>query len=396
MITRISTIEELQRIFIESVINNTDSVTKVTPNSILSGIGFGVSNISQRAMKDIALVESRLDLDIAYGQYLDQIASNYGISRGGTSKSTTYVRLVGDEGTNYSVEDNIFTSTDGFVFELENSVTIGNLEYTYAKVKSVDGGAATNVAPNSITTVSNAPTGHRYVINEFMAQGGRDVENDLMFRRRLKNTLNGVSLGTIEQLTQIFQKTNPDILTCLHGGYNNVGQVILYVVTQNGVSLSLSERNSLIEDSRKFLSLSDLNPFGSNSFNIEIKNVEYYPIDISFRCELFQNVNSDDVRISIQNRIAKLFNPLNYNPLEKIQWDDLLQIVKSTEGVKYVADQTFVPSSDFSIPIFQLPRLRGFLMSDISGNIIQDVQGNLNPVFYPNNLDFNFQNTLIL
>ena len=37
----------------------------------------------------------------------------------------------------------------------------------------------------------------------------------------------------------------------------------------------------------------------------------------------------------------------------------------------------------------------GFQMLDLKGNMIIDLQGNLNPVYYPNIMDFSYQATVL-
>jgi len=63
-----------------------------------------------------------------------------------------------------------------------------------------------------------------------------------------------------------------------------------------------------------------------------------------------------------------------------------LQIVKNVVGVDYVPDEFFSPNTDIELPIGQLPRIRGFIMRDLSGNILFDSGNNLAPIFYENGL----------
>ena len=78
-----------------------------------------------------------------------------------------------------------------------------------------------------------------------------------------------------------------------------------------------------------------------------------------------------------------------------MEWDDLLQIVKEHPNVKYISDTSFFPREDVTIPIGKLPRIRGFILMDLNGNILEDNAGNINPVFYPTQADFSFQQTVL-
>ena len=69
MITKITTIEEFEQLFVETLLNNTNEVTKVTKHSTLSGISYGVAKVAQKVLKEIALVETHLFPENAYGSH---------------------------------------------------------------------------------------------------------------------------------------------------------------------------------------------------------------------------------------------------------------------------------------------------------------------------------------
>jgi hypothetical protein len=78
-------------------------------------------------------------------------------------------------------------SNEGINFTLAEDFTMTNLSgYDYIQVRSSTLGSQTNVSANSISSVSPKPTGHIYVINEYMADGGSDIESDELFRKRIK------------------------------------------------------------------------------------------------------------------------------------------------------------------------------------------------------------------
>jgi hypothetical protein len=99
---RPSTSQERKLLFLETVLNNTDEVSKISDEAILSGIGAGVSKVAAKAEKDIILAVSQLFPDTAFGDQLDQVAANFGISpRFGALGSSTYIRISGVAGTQY-------------------------------------------------------------------------------------------------------------------------------------------------------------------------------------------------------------------------------------------------------------------------------------------------------
>jgi len=396
MYTEISTIEELKQLFIEGLLNHTNKVTKVDNLSVLSGISYGAAKTSQKAIKDIALLEARVFPDSAYSTYLDDVAENNGISpRFTASGSSCYLRLVGTPGTTYVQFINTFTGDGGIVFDLEGTVTIGADGYTYAKVRSQSSGVKTNVLGLAIKTVSPVPSGHQYVINEYKATGGRDAEDDNLFRQRIKNGPNILSRGTIAMLEQVFMKINSNVLRVFYNGIDSLGKVVLAVLTQNGISLTAAELNTLLLQGQEYFALTELKTFGTQTFGIYLQNQLFQPVDISFRVELFSSVNPDDVRKEIQIKFAKKYDFRYWDSTMRVEWDDLLQLVKDTNGVKYVPDQWFYPNNDVIIDKNKLPRFRGFLMIDLAGHIISNSSGSLSPVFYPNQADFSYAQTVL-
>jgi hypothetical protein len=395
MITRISTINELKQIYAEILLNKTNKITKVADQSIVNGVAYGVAKVAQKALKDIALVETHLFPDYAFGQHLDDIAQKNGIApRFGASSSSTYLRLVADVGTIYLATTNKFIGS-GILYELTEDITIGSEGYVYAKVRSESIGSKTNLSALSINKVTPTPSGHIFVTNEYEARGGRDSEDDTSFRIRIKEGANVASRTTLSYITQVMMKFNTDVLRVYNYGVNAQNQSILAIATQNGIDLTVNELSELLDNIKGYLSLTDYNSTTNASIGVELRNVEYQQIDISFRAELIQTISADEIRKNIQIQISKYLDFRYWNPNQKVEWDDLLQIIKSNSNVKYVADSFFFPNQDIQVEIGKVPRIRGFIMLDLDGNLIEDNSGILDPIFYPNNIDFSFQQTVL-
>lgn len=396
MITKVTPIEELKQIFVEELFGHTSKVTKVSDESILNGVAFGCAKVGQKAMKDIAIVESHILPESAFGPHLDVIAERLGISPRFTELgSSVYLRLVGTPGTTYVPATHIFTSTSGITFKLVNTVVLPIHGFTYALVNSVETGEKSNVDPLTISTVAPIPAGHKYLINESRPIGGRDNESDEIFLRRIKEGPNILAKHTLSYLDQVLNKINDNVLKTFYQGVTPLGKNLIAVVTQNGAQLTVPELTALTVDSKPYFSMVDLQPYNDIYSGVEFTNMTWFPIDISMRVELDFAVNPDDVRKEIQIRISKYLDFRTWNPLDKVEWDTLLLLVKTTKGVKYVADQYFFPLVDLNVPKNTLPRLRGFMMMDLNGTVISNVSGTLNPVFYPSTPDFSFQATVL-
>lgn len=397
MITQVSTIEELKQIFVEVLLSKTDKVTKVSDESVLSGISYGVAKVGQKVLKEIAILEGHLFPDAAFGDYLDNSAEIFGVAqRFESASSYVYARVVGNPGTAYVAGTHIFSGASGITFSLQQNLTLGSHGWGYVKLRSDQLGDIANVDALTITKISPVPVGHRYVINEYKASGGRDIEQDDYFRKRIKEGANILAKGTLAMLEQVFMKINTNILKVYHQGFNENGEVILAVATQNGVDLTQQERDDLLEYGQAYFSLVELQSVGGINYGIQIKNVVYQLIDVSFRCDLWQGYSADDVRKDIQVKFSKYFDYRYWSESKgKVEWDNLLQLVKNTRGVRYVPDTYFTPNSDVAIEKYKLPLMRGFIMMDLDGNIISNVSGTLQPLYYPNNPDFSYWATIL-
>lgn len=395
-ITKLTTIEKLKEIFVEIFLDNTDKVTKVSDGSVLSGVAYGCAKAAQRTLKDVALIESQIFPDFAFGTYLDEVARMRGIdSRFGALGSSMYIRIVGDPGTQYVAGTHSFTGSSGVVFDLEQDFQIPAIGYGYAKVRSQTVGESTNVVALSINQVNPTPIGHSYVINEYKAVGGRDEEGDDVFRQRIKDGPNILATGTLSMIEQALMKINPNVLRVVHNGFDSNGKVLLSIVTQNGIDLSQSELDDILLKSERFLSLTEIKRSSQNTFGVNFQNIVWYPFDVSVRIDLYQNFDSDDVRREMQISIAKYLDHKLWESGDKLEWDDILGIVKNTEGVKYVYDNYFFITvydgvnpiitfqRDLPIPLQQIPRLQGFQLLDRNGALIINGDNTLNPIYYP-------------
>lgn len=395
MITKITDVEELKQIFVEALINNTDKVTKISDGSTLNGIAYGVAKLSQKVLKDVAIVESHLFPDTAVGEYLDNIAKLRGVAlRLGDSKGSTYVRVVGNPGTTYTQNVHVF-SGKGVNFDLEETIVIPDTGFTYAKVKSQQAGSRVNISSLSIIKVNPEPTGHKYCINEFRVVGGRDIEDDDLFRKRIKEEINILARGTLSYMEQVLRKINPDVLRLFNHGLNDVGDLVIGVASVNGSNFSTSELQEFLTKSEQYLSMNEFKPNGLNNYGIEFKNIKYFPIDISCRVDIDESFDLENVRKNIQLSLNRSVDWRYWKDGDIVDWIDLINSIKGTDGVKRVLDNHFYPNIHLNIPRGYLPRIRGFVMMNLQGVIIEDLTGNLKPNFYPSESDFAYQATVL-
>lgn len=387
MITKTSaTITNLKNLFIEMFLDKTAKVSNVADGSVVNATAFGVAKVAQKAMKDIAIKEAQIFPDTATGVYLDKAAALYGVSpRKGALGSSTYIRVSANPGTVYDTSVT-FVNKNGIRFQVDEALTVGGSGYGYVKVRSINAGYSTNVPPNSITNVSPQPQGHIECTNEYYAIGGRDSEDDETFRIRIKNNLNILSKNTIEYWTQTLSNIDDRVLKVMSAGLDEKGIYNLYVVSQNGIFFTEEELDTLLESAQGYFGISELNIEGK-VVGIGIKNIDWFYVGsergLDFRVQLQPDYDVSTVRQSIQVNLTKYLDFRFWTPGKIVEWDDLLDIVKKTDGVKYVPDEYFFPYYDQQVPANQLPRIRGFVMRDQDGNILYDSDSNLSPLFYP-------------
>ena len=387
MITKVSnTIANLKNLWIEMFLNKTDKVSNIADGSVLNAVAFGTAKVAQKAIKDIAIVEAQIFPTSATGTYLDKSAALFGVSpRKQALGSSTYIRVYAEPGTLYEV-GTTFISKNGIRFIVDKPFTVDNSGYGYVSVRSVITGSATNVEANSITQVSPRPLTHIECTNEYAAIGGRDYEDDETFRNRIINYNNRLSEETVESWTQIFQDLDDRILKVMNVGLGEDGKTHIYLVTQNGSFFTDDELEELLEKATPYFGLTELNLSGE-SVGIILENAKWMYVGgeqgIDFRVELSSNINIADARKNIQIAMTKYLDFRFWEAGKVVQWDDLLQVVKTAEGVKYVPDEYFFPYFDEEVPLNMLPRIKGFRMRDLEGNILYDSGSNLSNIFYP-------------
>jgi hypothetical protein len=387
MITKTAnTIANLKNLWIEMFLNKTDRVSNIADGSVLNGVAYGTAKVAQKAIKDIAIVEAQIFPKSATGEYLDKSAALFGVSpRKEALGSSTYVRVFAEPGTHYEVGTK-FISKNGVQFTVDQPFTVDKSGYGYISVRSVITGSATNVEANSITEVSPRPLTHIECTNEYAAIGGRDYEDDDTFRNRIINYNNKLSTDTMEGWTQIFQDLDSRILKVMNVGLGEDGKTHIYLVTQNGSFFTDDELEELLTKATPYFGLTELDLQG-NTLGIVIENAKWMYVGgeegVDFRVELSPNAVIADVRKNIQIAMTKYLDFRFWEAGKKVEWDDLLEVVKTAEGVKYVPDEYFFPYFDEEVPLNMLPRIKGFRMRDLEGNILYDSGSSLSNIFYP-------------
>ncbi len=391
-----SSLQERKAKFLETLLNHSDKVSKVSDHSVLGGIAYGVASLAGKAEKDIAIAVGQIYPQFSSGDNLDLVAENFGISpRMEGSPSTLWARVVGQPGIQYLPNVHTFYSSSGISFTPDKPFTMPSQGFGYLSLRSVVFGSSANIPPLTLTSLSPTLQGHQYVTNEVGAVGGRDVERDEDFRKRIQQGANLLSRNTVSGLEQYCISVNPLVSKIVHCGVNDNGKTVLGIVTINGTTLSTEELSFLSLKVKDRMAFTDLPSLGSSIKGFELVNVPLYPIDVSLRVKVDTTESIDNIRLNLMFNIQNYLLKLREKNYITVEWDDLLVIAKRTNGISYVSDQYFYPHSDINIPKNTFPILRGFRLLNLEGGLIVDFSGNLVPSFYPQQVDFQYQTQLI-
>lgn len=381
LLTKLYTITEFKQLAMTIFLNNTSNASKVSEGGVLNGFFFGLAKLGQKAMKEIAVLESQIFPEASSGSYLDTAATLFGVDDRLTAVgSSTYILVKGDEGTEYIPGVHKFTSKDGIEFAVTSDVVIGAEGIAYVPVKSLTTGVSANVQPHSITTVSPKPSGHDACVNEYMAIYGLDAESDTELKIRIKNKPNLVAQETLSRILMIVQTINENVIRLIATGINNQSQKELMVVLRNGGELYVSELSEIENQIRPYLGLSEIFSYGS-LIDIDVINTQWDYFDLDFRVDIDSSFSLTDVRKDIQVAVTKLYDFRLWDSTQRVEWDNLLEVVKGVDGVKYVSDGHFSPNADIIVATGRLPRIQGFIMRDLSGAILYQASEVLD-VFY--------------
>ena len=189
-------------------------------------------------------------------------------------------------------------------------------------------------------------------------------------------------------------KINDRVLLVHKGGVDSDNKLNLIVVPTNGQDFTEEEFNEILNRSQEFLSLNEL-LIETPDFPLKLKNVDWLTVDVDFRVNIDPSFDKDEIRRQIQIKISKLFDYRYWKYGEKIEWENILYSIKGVDGVRYVPDNYFYPQADINVPKYRLPRLRGFIMRDLDGNIIVDNYSVLSSFNYPNNPDISYQSSVL-
>ena len=386
LITDVQTIADLKALYTETFLNHTSKISKISDLSVLNAHAFGIAKAFQKDLKDTAILESQIFPELSSGAYLDNAAKLIGaVSRLSAAGSSTFVLVYASPNTIYIPGVSAFTSNQGVTFNITDLVIVGANGYAYIPVRSSSVGVSTNVDPLTINKIVQPPTGHISCTNEYAAIGGRDAENDEDFKLRLSTYQQFAATNSHDNILDNCRLLDNDILDIRRAGYTEDGKILISLVTCNGKAYSQDELSAFEIDLKNFMAVSDVDD-QAGVLGVKLQNVQWHIVGgatygIDFRVDIASGYTEPNIRKAIQIQLTKYFDFRFWNKT-KIDWTDLLQIVKNIKGVKYVPDDYFLPNMDSTIEAYSLPRIVKFVMRDMSGNILYNNNSAILPIYY--------------
>jgi uncharacterized phage protein gp47/JayE len=153
-----------------------------------------------------------LNLNRASGFVLDDLGSLFLIERQAATNTTTTVILSGVAGTIIPAGTRLQT-TAGDIFTNAQSYTIGSDGSVVAQYSSVETGEVPCVA-GTLTIILDAVNGLETANNPSAPVLGKDLESDMDYRNRIKNSLNINSIAILSAI-----KSNLDAVSGVVGSY---------------------------------------------------------------------------------------------------------------------------------------------------------------------------------
>ena len=176
----------------------------------------------QQAVGLCALIANQINIDYATGQFLDGIGAFYGVVRLGATKTRVLATVSGVVGTVIPA-GSIAETTAGDRFYCENETTIPNGGSTTTYFLSEESGEIP-CATNTLINIVSQIIGWESIDNSAGADIGQNVESDLDYKIRIKNTrYNGNSL-----------------IQSIQGALNQVDNVKSSFVYDNGTSAAIT------------------------------------------------------------------------------------------------------------------------------------------------------------
>lgn len=220
----------------QSELNDRLGGIEITPESPAGRLVEMIAQMFSTVIGINAQNANQYNLDFASGQFLDAIASNFMLSRKGSSRSRVEVTLTGEAGTTIPAGSLAMTEDTRQTFSLDTDVTLPSPDggaliqsATGWMTATEDGPVACNVG--QLTIIQTRVNGWNSIVNNSAAQLGTVKESDTDLRNRIKASKPYGRCFTESCYARIMEISGVSSCAVLENGYG-------YEKLINGVVLS--------------------------------------------------------------------------------------------------------------------------------------------------------------
>lgn len=170
--------EQVEQEFKEAIAPDLD-VSPSTPQGRLIEVE---TTARKRTIENMAMLANMMNKDQAFGIWLDSLGATFGVERIGATRTRVSCTLTGTEGT-VIPENAQAKDTNGNIYYLENSVTIGESGTATADFLAMEKGAIECQA-GTLTEIVTAVLGWESITNASAGEKGYNEESDNEYRQR--------------------------------------------------------------------------------------------------------------------------------------------------------------------------------------------------------------------
>lgn len=256
----------------------------------------------QQAVGLCALVANQINIDYATGQYLDGIGAFYGVSRLGATRTRVLATVTGVQGTIIpagSIAET--TAGDRFYCENDTEIPLGGSTTTYFLAEEL---GEIPCATNALTEIVSQIIGWESVDNGAAADIGQNIESDLAYRQRIKNTrYNGNSL-----------------IQSIRGALNQVENVKSSFVYDNGTGSAITYDGISIP-AHSILIVVD----GGTDFDVASAILHKKSSGSGYAA-----ITDQDVTVNVLDGAYGVNYPVTFNRPEQLAFDIEIDVVQNT------------------------------------------------------------------
>lgn len=256
----------------------------------------------QQAVGLCALVANQINIDYATGQYLDAIGAFYGVSRIGATRTRVLADVAGVYGTIIPAGSIAATDAgDRFYAENDIEIPVGGSTSGYFLAEEL---GEIPCATHALSEIVTQVIGWESIDNGAAAQIGQNIESDLAFRKRIKNT----------------RYTGNSLIQSIQGALNQVENVKSSFVYDNGTNAAVTY-DGITVAAHSILIVVD---GGTNN------DVAKAILGKKSSGSAYTAISGQSVTVSVPDGAYGVNYPVTFNRPDQLAFDIVIDVVQNT------------------------------------------------------------------